>query len=124
METQLRIASTAVAIAAMVLIWNEAPIAESPSDRSVDHRVAYSAGQDRPASDRIEGARVEGRSTTRSARETERAVKGNRTGAGPAARPAKPAGDEGDTTPDSNRTGAGPKAEPAAPDGGAGNVAH
>lgn len=123
METQLRIASSAIALAAMVLIWNEAPIAESPSDRLVDHRVAYSDDADRAASDRIDRARVERHSDTRSARHAERAVKGGRTGAGPAARPAEP-GDERGTMPDSHRTGVGPKAEPGAPDGGAPNVAH
>lgn len=123
METQLSIASSAIALAAMVLIWNEAPIAESPSDRLVDHRVAYSDGVEQPGSDRIDRARVERHSTTRSARQGERAVKGGRTGAGPAARPATP-GDERGTESESLRTGVGPKAEPASPDGGAGNVAH
>lgn len=114
METQLRLVSSAIALAAMVLIWNEAPIAESPSDHDLDRRVAYS--------ERAEHPRSQGEPAERASDTTERVVRGGRTGAGPAARPAQP-GDEHGTTGHGDRTGAGPKAEPAAPAGPAPNVA-
>lgn len=98
----------------MVLIWNEAPIAASPSDHDLDRRVAYS--------ERVERPRTQGDPAERASDATERVVRGGRTGAGPAARPAKP-GDERGTADDGDRTGAGPKAEPAAPAGPAPNVA-
>ena len=114
METQLRLAASAIALAAMVLIWNEAPIAESPSDHDVDRRVAYC--------DRAEHPRTQAEPGQRASEKSERVVRGGRTGAGPAARPARP-GDERGTTDDGDRTGVGPKAEPAAPAGPAPNVA-
>lgn len=115
MDTQLRLASSAIALAAMVLIWNEAPIAASPSDREYAPRVAYSdhGKESHGAAAEDSGAAADRR---------ERVVRGGRTGAGPAAVPAKPGREHG-APDDGDRTGTGPKAEPAVPAGPAPNVA-
>jgi hypothetical protein len=101
MTTHLMKTLSAGAIAALVLIWNEAPIADSPQR----HRMAAAESEDRPLPNVNAGPVTKQRSDA--------VVRGDRTGAGPAARPAqreRPApatvGDE------DGRTGIGPQVVP------------
>jgi hypothetical protein len=94
---------SASALVALVLIWNEAPIVvDAPSD----DRVAWSDRTGRPAGQSPEAI-----------------IRGDRTGAGPAAEPVRPAkGPEVDVRGD--RTGTGTAAANANTSGRAPNVAH
>jgi hypothetical protein len=112
MNTQTMQALSAGAITALVLIWNEAPITDSPER----HRVASAESEDRDVPNVNSGPATKQRSDA--------VVRGDRTGAGPAARPAKrdlhapPT-----TTEQGSRTGIGPQAETGVPARGE-NVAH
>ena len=94
---------SASALVALVLIWNEAPIVvDAPSH----DRVAWSDRTERPAGQSPDAI-----------------VRGDRTGAGPAAEPARPA-NSSDVDVRDNGTGTGTAAENARPSGRAPNVAH
>ena len=112
MTTETMKALSASALAALVLIWNEAPIADSPER----HRVASAESEDRPLPNVNSGPATKQRSDA--------VVRGDRTGAGPAALPAKPERQPAPTAKDEGkRTGAGPEAESGVPSRGK-NVAH
>jgi hypothetical protein len=94
---------SATALVALVLIWNEAPIVvDAPSD----DRVASSGRTERPKGQSPDAI-----------------VPGDRTHAGPAAEPARPANGS-DVDARDNGTGTGTVAENARPSGRAPNVAH
>ncbi len=112
MTTHTMKALSASALAALVLIWNEAPIADSP-DR---HRIASAESEDLPLPNVNSGPATKQRSDA--------VVRGDRTGAGPAARPAKPERHPAPTVKEEGeRTGVGTQAEPGVPSRGK-NVAH
>ena len=103
MQTHTMKVLSASALAALVLIWDEAPIADSPS-----WHVASAESEDRPLPNVNSGPATKQRSDA--------VVRGDRTGAGSAARPAKrPAPGPADKDA-GNRTGA--------PAQGAKNIAH
>ncbi len=103
MTTHTMKALSAGAIAALVLIWNEAPIADSPER----HRMASAESEDRPLPNVNAGPATKQRSDA--------VVRGDRTGARPAARPAKRERPGSPTVQESDRTGNGPQAEPGVP---------
>jgi hypothetical protein len=110
MNTHTMKALSASALAALVLIWDEAPIADSPS-----WHVASAESEDRPLPNVNAGPATKQRSDA--------VVRGDRTGVGPAARPAKPGppvpapADEAE----GKRTGVGPAADTGVP---AKNIGH
>lgn len=112
MNTHTVKALSASALAALVLIWNEAPIADSPS-----WHVASAESEDRPLPNVNSGPATKQRSDA--------VVRGDRTGVGPAARPAKPAKHAPSATDKQagKRTGVGPAADTGVPAAGK-NVAH
>jgi hypothetical protein len=104
MTTDTMKALSAGAITALVLIWNEAPIADSPQR----HRVASAESEDRAMPNVNSGPATKQRSDA--------VVRGDRTGAGPAARPAKREHQSPPAVKDEGaRTGIGPQAEPGEP---------
>ncbi len=110
MGKHARLGKGAIALAALVLIWNEAPIADSP------HRIASSDTVEQPMPDSNAGHTVR--------QPSEAVVKGDRTGVGPAAEPARPgAPADAAERSDGERTGVGPEAAPGVPSR-AKNVGH
>ncbi len=112
---------SASALAALVLIWNEAPIADSPS--------FHVAAADQPSARQMKAAEPDVPNVNSgpvTEQRSDAVVRGGRTGVGPAARPARPAqapdANDKDTT--TGRTGAGPAADHGRPAAGENNVAH
>jgi len=110
MDTKRILGTGAAALTALVLIWDEAPIAYSAGEQP---RVAYSNHAAPPGPQASPG-----RETRRRA---DAVVCGDHTGIGPAARSARPAGAD-DATAD--RAGAGTGAENALPPANAKDVVH
>lgn len=110
MDTKRILGAGAAALTALVLIWDEAPIAYSAGEQQ-QPRVAYSVHAAPPGPQASPG-----RDTVR--RRADAVVRGDHTGIGPAARPARPTGGADDATAD--RAGAGT----ALPPGNAKNVVH
>ena len=100
MNTHMMTALSASALAALVLIWDEAPIADSPS-----WHVASAESEDRPLPNVNAGPATKQRSDA--------VVRGDRTGVKPAARAAKPAPQVPAPVErtEGKRTGAGPAAD-------------
>ena len=104
MNTHMMKALSASALAALVLIWNEAPIADSPS-----WHVVSAESEDRPLPNVNSGPVTKQRSDA--------VVRGDQTG-GPAAHPSKRTA-PGSNKDEGSRTGIGPAAPARAK-----NVAH
>jgi hypothetical protein len=83
MKVHLQRGASAIALAALVLIWNEAPIADSP----VAHRLAAT---DQPSAEQVERRVPNVNSGPVIDQRSDAVVRGGRS-VGPAAEPAKPA---------------------------------